>query len=197
VPFICRKYIAEHQVIGEKLMNVKDSGEGGLWTDCRGLLEDNTPAAVSRVSEKTRKCWVSLERLRQASVRRTSNTGEIWTRQLPATRTFKFYNVTANFPGKEISVIHLPLNRIRRSVVVTEVTICCKEASTLTIYIIVHTVRHVPHYPFIYQLSCTASRFFTHILVLAPTRFGVNNTFRELQSNYNSFTKHQTFTHPI
>jgi len=46
----------------------------------------------------------------------------------------------------------------------TEVTICSKEANTVTIYNIAYTVRHVPHYPFIYHLSCTAPCFFTHIL---------------------------------
>jgi hypothetical protein len=38
---------------------------------------------------------------------------------------------------------------------------------------IAHTLHQVQHYLFIYQLLCTTLCFFTHVLVLAPTRFGV------------------------
>jgi hypothetical protein len=39
--------------------------------------------------------------------------------------------------------------------------------------IIVQTVHHVLHYPFIYQLSCNTLCFFTHKLVVAPLHSGV------------------------
>lgn len=46
--------------------------------------------------------------------------------------------------------------------------------------------------------QCTTSCFFTHILVPEPTcftSFSINTIFRELQSNYDSFTTYQMFTH--
>jgi hypothetical protein len=46
--------------------------------------------------------------------------------------------------------------------------------------------------PSIYQLSCTTPCFYTHFLLLRVSVF-TNTIFRELQSNYSSFTAHQIF----